>query len=59
MPTRREKRALKLPKLENPTANIGDRQIGQNQQMLRFLDLRPRAILVRGFAEDSLNNRMK
>lgn len=41
--------------------NVGDRQIGQNQQMLGFLDLRPRAILVRGFAKDSLKqpNEMK
>src|SRR5215472_1122153 len=42
-------------------ANVGDRQIGQNQQMLGFLDLRPRAVLVRGFAKDGFEqpNEMK
>src|SRR5262249_10671543 len=35
-------------------ANVSDRQLGQNEQMLRFLDLSPRAILVRGFPKDGL-----
>src|SRR5215472_4629962 len=42
-------------------ANAGYRQIGQNQQMLGFLYLRPGAILVRGVAKDCLEqpNEMK
>ncbi len=42
-------------------ANVCDRQVGQNQQMFGFLDLRPRAILVRGFAKDGFkqSNEMK
>ncbi len=63
MPTRREKSPLKLPRLEKPTAmqtSVIDK-IGQNQQLLGFLDLRPRAILERSFAEDRLEqpNEMK
>jgi len=33
-------------------ANLGNRQVGENQQMLGFLNLRQQAILVRGFAKD-------
>jgi len=36
-------------------ANVSDRQIGENQQVLGFLDLCPRAILVRGLAKDGLD----
>src|SRR5262245_45266208 len=42
-------------------ANVSDRQLGQKQQMFCFLDLRSRAILVRGFAKHGLEqpNEMK
>jgi hypothetical protein len=30
--------------------------MGQSQQVLRFLNLRPRTILVRGFAKDTLEH---
>ena len=35
-------------------ANFGDGQFAQNEQMFRFLHLRPRAILVRCFTKDRL-----
>src|SRR5215510_10502135 len=60
-PTRKESAEATEAGKTDCHANVGDGQIGQNQQMLDFLDLRSRAILMRGFAKDGLEqpNEMK